>query len=56
VISSELPEIVGIADRVIVMREGRLVGEVGGDAISQENIIALATGADQRAPGEGASA
>jgi ribose transport system ATP-binding protein len=48
VISSELAEVVGICDRVIVMREGHLVGEVGGDtgiAISQENIVALATGA-----------
>jgi ribose transport system ATP-binding protein len=49
VISSELAEVVGICDRVIVMREGHLVGEVGGasgHAISQENIVALATGAD----------
>jgi ribose transport system ATP-binding protein len=48
VISSELAEVVGICDRVIVMREGRLVGEVGGasgHAITQENIVALATGA-----------
>ena len=48
VISSELPEIVGIADRVLVMREGRLAGEVGGDTgvdLTQETIIALATGA-----------
>jgi len=48
VISSELPEIVGICDRVVVMREGRLVGEVGGGSalpITQENIVALATGA-----------
>lgn len=48
VISSELAEVVGICDRVMVMREGRLVGEVGGDsgrAMTQENIVALATGA-----------
>ncbi|SEB22165.1 sugar ABC transporter ATP-binding protein [Variovorax sp. YR216] len=48
VISSELAEVVGVCDRVIVMREGQLVGEVGGDtgtAITQENIVALATGA-----------
>jgi ribose transport system ATP-binding protein len=46
VISSELPEIVGIADRVLVMRDGRIVGEVTGapDApITQESIMALAT-------------
>ena len=48
VISSELAEVVGICDRVMVMREGRLVGEVGGEsgrAMTQENIVALATGA-----------
>jgi ribose transport system ATP-binding protein len=49
VISSELPEIVGIADRVVVMREGETVGEVGGGTgvrITEENIMALATGVD----------
>ena len=49
VISSELPEIVGIADRVVVMREGETRGEVGGAsgiAINEENIMALATGVD----------
>ncbi|SNB51085.1 monosaccharide ABC transporter ATP-binding protein, CUT2 family [Arboricoccus pini] len=47
VISSELPEIIGICDRVLVMREGRIEGEVGGAtgrAITQENIMAFATG------------
>jgi ribose transport system ATP-binding protein len=42
VISSELPEVVGIADRVLVMREGHIEGEVSGEAIDQENIIAPA--------------
>jgi ribose transport system ATP-binding protein len=42
-ISSELPEIVGMADRAVVMREGRIVGEVSGDAISEEVILGMAT-------------
>ena len=45
VISSELPEIIGICDRVLVMREGRIAGEVRGPDITQEAIIAHATGA-----------
>ena len=47
-ISSELPEIVGMCDRVLVMREGELVGELDparGDKITQENVMHLATGA-----------
>ena len=47
VISSELPEVIGISDRILVMREGVIVGEVGGSsgkAATQENIMALATG------------
>ncbi len=47
VISSELPEVIGIADRVLVMREGHLEGELQGDDINQERIIALATAADR---------
>jgi len=45
-ISSELPEIVGICDRVLVMREGEITGEVGGETgveITQQNIMKLAT-------------
>jgi ribose transport system ATP-binding protein len=51
VISSELPEVIGIADRIIVMREGVITGEVGGTtgiAPSQENIMAFATGVGAR--------
>jgi ribose transport system ATP-binding protein len=52
VISSELPEVVGICDRVLVMREGRLEGEVGGAGhppMTQENIITIATGVREAA-------
>jgi ribose transport system ATP-binding protein len=45
-ISSELPEIVGICDRVLVMREGEITGQVGGDTgidITQQNIMKFAT-------------
>ena len=48
VISSELPEIIGVCDRVLVMREGRIAGEVGGPGcppITQENIMAYGAGA-----------
>ena len=47
VISSELPEVIGVADRVLVMREGELAGQLGGHTgtpITQEAIIELATG------------
>jgi len=44
-ISSELPEIIGVADRVAVMREGRVVTELSGAAITQENILTHATDA-----------
>ncbi|MBW4539425.1 MAG: sugar ABC transporter ATP-binding protein [Myxacorys chilensis ATA2-1-KO14] len=49
-VSSELPEVVGLSDRVLVMREGQLVGELGGStrqSITQENIMAYATGASE---------
>ncbi len=43
-VSSDLPEIIGISDRVLVVAEGRLAGEVSGDQITEENIMTLATG------------
>jgi ribose transport system ATP-binding protein len=46
VISSELPEVVGICDRVLVMREGAITGELAGADITQENIMRLATDTD----------
>ncbi len=44
VISSELPEVLGIADRVLVMREGHLVGELAGVVADEQQVMALATG------------
>ena len=43
-ISSELPEILGMADRVLVIREGRLVGELSREAATQEAIVQAAAG------------
>lgn len=43
-ISSELPEVVGVADRVVVMREGEVAGELEGDEISQDQIMQRAAG------------
>ena len=44
-ISSELPEVLGMADRVRVMREGHIVREFSRAEASSENVIASATGA-----------
>jgi ribose transport system ATP-binding protein len=43
-ISSELPEVLGMSDRVLVMQEGRVTGEFSRDEASQENIMYAATG------------
>ncbi|RLL11048.1 sugar ABC transporter ATP-binding protein, partial [Anaerotruncus massiliensis (ex Liu et al. 2021)] len=42
-ISSEMPELIGMADRVMVMCEGKKAGELEGDAINEEEIMRLAT-------------
>lgn len=42
-ISSELPEVLGMADRILVMSEGRLVGEFSREEATQEKIMDLAT-------------
>lgn len=39
IISSELPEILGMCDRIYVMNEGRIVGELDGKDASQESIM-----------------
>ena len=51
VISSEMAELIGVCHRIIVMRNGRIVGEVEGDTMTEHAIVVLATGVD--APGGG---
>ena len=42
-ISSEMPEIIGMSDRVIVLCQGRVTGEFSRDELSQEKIMTSAT-------------
>ena len=42
-ISSELPEIIGMCDRILVMRSGRITGELNKASATQENIMKYAT-------------
>ena len=43
-VSSELPEILGMSDRIVVMREGKQMGILERDEADSEKIITLATG------------
>ncbi|MGA5133539.1 sugar ABC transporter ATP-binding protein [Streptomyces olivoreticuli] len=46
-ISSDLPEVLGMSDRVLVMAQGRIVGELAGEAATQDAVMELAV----RSPG-----
>jgi ribose transport system ATP-binding protein len=43
-ISSEMPEVMAMADRIIVMHEGRITGELNYEDIKEEKIMKLASG------------
>lgn len=45
-VSSDLPEIIGMSDRIAVMHEGKLQGIIDREKASQENIMTLATGGE----------
>ncbi|MCF7944312.1 MAG: L-arabinose ABC transporter ATP-binding protein AraG [Spirochaetia bacterium] len=41
-VSSDLPEVMGVADRIIVMREGEIVGSINRDEATEEKLLSLA--------------
>lgn len=47
-ISSELPEVLTLADRIIVMHEGKIMGELNREEATQEKIMAYATNQAQQ--------
>ena len=44
IISSEMPELIGLSQRIIVLHEGEQTGELRGKEMTQENIMTLASG------------
>lgn len=46
-VSSEIPEIIGMSDRVIVMREGRQVAEVDSESVTPELLVSAAAGIEE---------
>lgn len=53
VISSEMQEVIGVADRVLVMRQGRIAGELAGSVATEDSIVRLAMGVGQSSTLEG---
>jgi inositol transport system ATP-binding protein len=49
VISSELPEILAVSDRIVTMREGRVTGEIARDEATQEILMAMMTAHESNA-------
>ena len=43
-ISSEMPELMGVCDRIAIMHEGKITGELERSEFSEERIMAYATG------------
>lgn len=53
-VSSEIPEIMGMSDRVIVMREGRVVGRYERSELTAEKLVRAAAGIETQADGRAA--
>lgn len=47
-VSSEMPELLALSDRILVLAEGKLMGELQGDTMTQANILKLATSESER--------
>ncbi|MDR1835387.1 MAG: sugar ABC transporter ATP-binding protein [Fusobacteriaceae bacterium] len=52
IVSSELPEVIGVSDRVAVIHEGDLMGFLEGGALTEENVMMLASGKRMQQEGE----
>jgi ABC-type sugar transport system ATPase subunit len=55
VVSSDLPEVLTLADRIVVMANGRTVGEIEGASATEEGVLRLATGSTEQAKAENAA-
>jgi ribose transport system ATP-binding protein len=52
VISSELPEVLGVSDRILVMREGEVMGELSREEATEDAVMRLAAGVEENAGDE----
>jgi len=52
-VSSELPEVLALSDRILVLHEGRLTGELTREEATPEKVMSCATGHELTAPGRG---
>jgi ABC-type sugar transport system ATPase subunit len=53
-ISSELPEVLSLAERILVLREGRLVGEVAREQATQDLLLRMMAGLGTQPPSQAA--
>jgi ribose transport system ATP-binding protein len=49
VVSSDLPELLGVSDRILVLHRGRIAGELAAEDATQERVMTLATGGGREA-------
>jgi ABC-type sugar transport system ATPase subunit len=55
VISSELPEVISLSDRIVVLRSGRVAGELARREATEDSVLRLMAGIDSLAPGSPAT-